>query len=144
MNVKSWLNRAKNIDRKISSLIKEKDEEKARVMKITQTYTADVVQGTRDPHRYDRLVEYEQEIDAWIDELLKTKAEIVREVRRLKDGRYQEILLLRYIEGLTFEEISVRIKYSYVQTCRLHGRALIKMEEVLNELNADREQNKKQ
>ena len=133
MNAKTWLIRARNIDREIDALIRARDETRGRVMSITQSYTGNAVQSTKDPHKYDRLVELENLIDQKVDELVGVKAEIIRGVERLNDGRYREILLARYVEGLTFEEISVRIKYSYKQTCRLHGRALMMMEVVLNE-----------
>lgn len=133
MNVKSWLNRAKNIDREIDRLIDQREAERERILSITQKLTGDVVQTTKDPHKFDRLAEYDAEIDRQIDELIKVKTEINRAIMKLEDGRLREILRARYLENKTFEEISVRIRYSYKQTCRLHGRALLKMEAVINE-----------
>ena len=133
-NVKSWLNRARNIDREINHLIEQRDEEWSRVLSITQKLTGDTVQSTKDPHKFDRLVEYEVEIDRQIDELIRVKTEITKAICKLTDGRLRDILRLRYLKGLTFEEIAVEIKYSYKQTCRLHGRALIRMEVIVNDL----------
>ena len=79
-------------------------------------------------------MEYEVEIDRQIDELIRVKTEILKAISKLTDGRLREILRLRYVQGLTFEEIAVEIKYSYKQTCRLHGRALIRMEVIVNDL----------
>lgn len=138
MNSKQWLSRAKNIDREIDGLMRARDETKARCLSITQSYTGNIVQSTKDPHKFDSLVELENEIDKRVDELIRVKAETVGKIAKLNDGRYREVLYCRYIEGLTFEEISVRIKYSYKQTCRLHGRALIEMGVILNE-NANKD-----
>lgn len=132
MNVKAWLNRAKNIDREINHLVEERDKEYARLISITPSYTADTVQSSKDPHKFDRLAEYKEEIDRQIDNLLAVKTEIITGIAKLEDGRHREILMGRYIENLTFEEIAVRIHYSYKQTCRLHGRALLKMEVIIN------------
>lgn len=132
MNAKTWLNRARNIDREIDGLIKARDETKERVLSITQKLSGDIVQTTKDPHKFDRLVELENEIDKKIDELLLIKNEIEIGISGLKDGIQREVLRLRYLRNKTFEEIAVSTHYSYKQTCRIHGRALLKMEEVLN------------
>ena len=131
-NAKQWLMRARNIDREINELLREKEEVRDRVLKITQSYTMDTVQSTKDPHKFDRVVELEMEIDRHIDELVAVKTEILHGIAQLSDGRYREILRLRYLSGKTFEQIAVEIRYSYKQTCRLHGRALLKMEEIIN------------
>ena len=106
---------------------------RASVLRITQTYTTDIVKSTLDPHKFDRLVDLELEIDRQVDKLVDVKTEILHLISKLDDGRYREILIGRYLDGLTFEEISVRIKYSYKQTCRLHGRALLKMEGIIHD-----------
>lgn len=132
MNAKTWLMRARNIDREIDGLIAERDEVYSRLVSINQKLTGNTVQSTKDPHKYDRLVELDAEIDNAVYELVEVKTEILKGIRQLQDGRLREILRRRYIDGHTFEQIAVGINYSYKQTCRLHGRALLKMEEVIN------------
>lgn len=132
MNAKQWLNRARNIDREINELLREKEEVRDRVLKITQSYTGDAVQSTKDPHKFDRVVELEMEIDRHIDELVAVKTEILHGIAKLPDGRYREILRLRYLSGKTFEQIAVEMNYSWRHVCTLHGRALLKMEEIVN------------
>jgi len=133
-NVKQWLNRARNIDKEINHLIEQRDEERSRLLSITQKLTGDTVQSTKDPHKFDRLVEYEVEIDRQIDELIRVKTEILKAISKLTDGRYREILRLRYLEAKTFEQIAVEMNYSWRHVCTLHGRALIRMEVVINDL----------
>lgn len=131
MNTKQWLNRARNIDKEINSLLKQKNEMRDMVLSITSSYDAIVVSGTKDPHKFDRLVVLETEIDRKIDELVGVKAEILKAINRVDDRRFRDVLRLRYIESMTFEAIAVETHYSYMQTCRLHGRALLKIEELL-------------
>lgn len=139
MNAKQWLMRARNIDREIDGLIAQRDEVFTRLTHITQSLTGSTVQSTKDPHKYDRLIELDAEIDRYIDELLDMKAEINKGIHQLSDGRYREILRRRYLSGDTLEQIAVGIGYSYKQTCRLHGRALLKMEEVINDQRFNKE-----
>lgn len=135
MNVKQWLMRARTLDREINSLLEEKQNVRDRILKITQSYTGNVVQATKDPHKFDRVVELELEIDRNIDELVKVKAEILNAISKLPDGRYREILRLRYLKGMTFEQIAVEMHYSWRHVCTLHGRALLRMEEIINGLS---------
>lgn len=131
MNVKAWLNRARNIDREIDSLLRERSEMRNMLFSVTSNYEAIVVSGTKDPHKFDRLAELETEIDNQIDNLVSVKAEILRAINKLDDGRFRDVLRLRYLESRTFEQIAVEINYSYKQTCRIHGRALLKIGEAL-------------
>lgn len=131
MNIKQWLSRARNIDREIDSLLRERTEMRDMLFSVTSNYEAIVVSGTKDPHKFDRLAILETEIDKQIDNLVSVKAEILRAINKLDDGRFRDVLRLRYLESRTFEQIAVEINYSYKQTCRIHGRALLKMEEVL-------------
>lgn len=132
MNAKTWLSRARTIDGEIDGLLQVTAETKERIMTVTQSLNGMPVQSTKDPHKYDRLVELENEIDKRIDQLIAVKTEIEMGISKLTDGRYRKVLRMRYLQNKTFEEISVAIGYSYKQTCRLHGRALLMMEEVLN------------
>jgi len=45
-------------------------------------------------------------------------------IERMPDSRYAVLLTLRYIDCLRFEEIAVRMAYSWKHVLRLHGEAL--------------------
>ena len=137
MNARQWLLRAKRLDEEIEGLLETRDREKAKVTKITQTLSGSVVQSSKDPHKFDRLVDLEMQIDRAVDELIRVKAEVLAGIMKLEDGRHRKILRARYIDGMTFEEIAVAIKYSWKQTRRLHAAALVKMEELLNAENKE-------
>lgn len=137
MNARQWLLRAKRLDEEIEGLLETRDAEKAKITKITQTLSGSVVQSSKDPHKFDRLVELEMEIDKAVDELIRVKGEVLAGIMKLEDGRHRKILRERYIDGMTFEEIAVSIKYSWKQTRRLHAAALAKMEELINAENKE-------
>ena len=133
MTTKQWLSRAKRIDEEIDSLIQTRDETLSRILKITQSYTADTVQSTKDPHKFDRLAGLEFDIDRKVDELIEVKREIMAAIHQISDRRYRLVLLKRYLDYKTFERIAVEMHYSYQQICRLHGRALIEMGGIIRE-----------
>ena len=130
---RKWLGRARAMKRELKALKSARESTFEMLTSITQNYNSDGAQSTKDPHKFDKLAEYSAEIDRQIDHLYEVKAEIQKAISRLDDSRYRDILSGRYLDGLTFEEIAVKIKYSYKQTCRLHGRALIKMEGILHD-----------
>ena len=78
-----------------------------------------------------KIATLEQEINAEIDELIRVKAEIERTVSAVSDERLRLILIARYINCKTFEYIACEMHYSYKQICRLHGKALLRMQDVL-------------
>lgn len=123
-NVKSWLNRANKLDRDINNLCKQKEAIKEKALSITQSYSGDVAQVSKDPHKYDRLVEINSDIDDLIDQLADVRKEILAVINQVDNTLYRVILMDRYITGWTWERIAVEINYSYPQTVRLHGYAL--------------------
>lgn len=123
-DVKSWLNRARRLDDEINTLLGVRQAVHDRLVSITQNYDSDGAQSTKDPHKYDKLVEIDGNIDQRIDQLIQIRQEIFQTIQMIDDSRYRQILESRYIAGWTWERIAVSINYSYKQTIRLHGFAL--------------------
>ena len=132
MTAKQWLSRAKKLETEINNLLALKETTMDKMLKITQTYDGDGAQATKDPHKFDRLVEINNQIDAKIDLLVDTRKEIFDIIYKIEDSRFRQILLERYIAGWTWEQIAVSIHYSYKQTIRLHGFALMEIQRLLN------------
>ena len=124
MTVKQWLSRARQCDREISVLMKAKDRERDRLLSMTASMDSDPVSHTADPHKFDGYVELVDAINSRIDELYDIKKEVAAVIDQVKDDRLREILLLRYISIMSWEEIAVSMSYSYMHVCRLHGDAL--------------------
>ena len=84
MTAKQFLSRGRWIEREITSLIRTRDETRDRLTHITQNYDGDGAQTTKDPHKFDSLVELEDKIDELIDRLYATKTEILGVIDRLE------------------------------------------------------------
>lgn len=81
------------------------------------------------------LSDYVAEIDVAIEELkeerlekIKIYREIEMRIRCMKDEDEQEVLRMRYIKGMKWEDIAEKMNYSYSGTLKLHGRALANIE----------------
>ena len=72
-----------------------------------------------------KIVELEEEINKDIDTLVEHKKLAMDMIKSLDDDREQVILYKRYFEKKSFEQISVDTNYSWRQVHRLHGRALV-------------------
>ena len=132
MTTKQWLSRALRIDGTIYSLMESREKEKQRLLNNTQKLDGDPVQSTKDPHKYDRLVEFNEAIDILIDQQIAIKTEIVNAIGKLEKPLYKKILLLKYIDGMTFPAIAEAVHISQRHVERLHGRALVEMGGIIN------------
>lgn len=132
MTAKQWLGRARNIDHEIDNLIREKQRAKDRLTKITQSYESDGAQMTKDPHKFDRLAELENEIDQQVDELVETKREIIAVIQRLKNRPQRMALQDYYIAMMTWEETAVDLHYSFQGVMQLRKRAIAEVEKIIN------------
>lgn len=99
---------------------------------VTQNYNGDITTGTKNPHKYDRLVELESLVDAKIDEQISMKAEILSTIMQLHDRRQRLVLMEYYVEMKTWEQVAVDLNYSYMHITRIHGYALKEMQKVLD------------
>lgn len=124
MTTKEWLSRATNIDKEIGRLLRERRAAWDRAVSVTSRLNANNVSGTKDPHKYDALVAYENLIDAKVDELYAIKQEIMAAINNVQDSTLRALLTEKYINGKKWEQIAVDLNYSWRQIIRLHGRAL--------------------
>lgn len=131
MTAKQFLSRGRWIEREISALMKTRDETRDRLTHITQSYDGDGAQTTKDPHKFDALVELEYKLDERIDELGAVKTEILDAIGKLEDSRERLALQLYYIDMKTWEEVCVEMNYSWKQIMRIRKRAIANVEALL-------------
>lgn len=124
MTAKQILSKGRWLDREINSLIKTRDETKDRLTHITQNYEADGSQSTKDPHKFDKLVELEDQINRMIDDLVDQKMLSLDLISHLDDSRERMILKLYYVDFLSWEQVAVSANLSWTHTMRLRKSAL--------------------
>ena len=131
MNAKQWLSRARFIDREIALLQRTKEETRDNLTKITQSYESDGAQTTKDPHKYDRLVELENEIDQKVDELIATKREILNVIFKVEDRNQRQVLISYYIRMKTLEKIAVEMNYSFRQIGNIRRYGIREVQKII-------------
>lgn len=124
MTTKEWFSRGRRLDKHINSLLETRDRLYAQATSTTPKLSGEVVDGTRDPHKFDSLMVMEDMIDREIDKLYDIKQEILAVVLQLEDFRYRDVLMKRYVDIKTWEQIAVEMNYGWTQVHNLHGSAL--------------------
>lgn len=107
------------------------EEQKTMVYNITQNLDGMPKAQNKPNYALEELMDQYN----YILELLKKDQEkqnrILERIREVKEP-YRTILTDKYIKGMSLEEISVDISYSYDRTCKMHGLAL----NLFDEMNA--------
>lgn len=132
MTAKEWLMRAWKIDREINILLEAQKSVYDRLTGITAAGDNTPVSGTKDPHRFDSYIELIDKIDRRIDELCAVKAEIFDLIEKIPDIKLRGLLIDRYINCLTFQQIADKMEISPRWVMSLHKRALNLAEKFIN------------
>ena len=131
MTAKQYLNRVRRIDDDITELLETKKKARDALTRMTQNYDADGAQATKNPHKFDRLVELDSLIDDLIDQQVALKAETLKTISHLKDNRLKILLEKYYINLKSWEQVGNEMHYSYSHLMRMHGYALYAVDEIL-------------
>ena len=122
-----YLKQYKNLDKYINHLIEDAERLRTRAEKFTPTLTG-LPQGGDGENQRElaicKLVDLNNEIDEKIDLYVDLGREIRGNIDSVPDVILRTILLLKYIEGLTWEQIAVDLQYSWRNVHYLHSRAL--------------------
>ena len=125
-----YLSRYRKLGKRIEQLSTERAMWLSRACKTTQTISdmpkaKNGAQG--DSGELEKYVEIGEEITKELQKLHRMRREIRSIISTLQDDTLQTLMLYRYVNGMTFEEIAVRMHYSWRQVCRKHGEALAKL-----------------
>lgn len=111
--------------------IKREQTEQLRDRAMSVSYNMSDKIGSSGGSRSDtmgrtvaKLVDAENEMGAMVDRLVALKSEIEETIESVEDLKLRQVLILRYINGNTFERIAEKMNYSSMQIFRLHGKAL--------------------
>lgn len=75
-----------------------------------------------------RIADIEADINREIDRQIDLRERIETAICAIPDGRLRDLMRYRYIDGLTWEKIAVKMEISYQWVCKLHGDALKEIE----------------
>ena len=124
---KEFLNQYRNAEREIAIKLDEIIRLREMATKVTQVLTPDKVKGGMENRREEsiaKIVDMEKEIGASIDNLKKIREQVERAINAIPNANQRDVLRLRYLNGMKWEQIAVKLNYDYRWVLRLHGMAL--------------------
>ena len=132
METKQYLSQISRLDRMIKNKMTELAQYKDLAYGLSAISNEERVQTSPDFDKMSgkiaKIIDMESRIDNLIDEYVGKRNLIISQIDSMENEVYYEILFARYIEKKTFEKISADMSYSFRNTTRLHGKALIEFE----------------
>ena len=130
--VKQDLKDIKSLDDLINSYLRQLDDEQGRLTTIKAiAYDEEKLSPTNSisnptENTVIRIMELKEEINKMIDKLIDKKVEVRSMIDELPPEE-QVVMLLRYFEYMTWEEVAVRCRYTTRHVQRIHGEGLYKL-----------------
>ena len=100
-------------------------------LRLDKMFPSVVNDGMPHGSNHSDLSDYAAILDEQIEFLKEERLErvrcyqkIERQIRQMENEDEQEVLRLRYIKGLKWEEVALKMNYSWKQVHRIHSSAL--------------------
>ena len=126
------LRSVRELDRKVNMILLEIERLETQINRMTNVYDRVIVQGGRHD-RTDgiaKLIDLKAECNAWVDDYADRKAEVLRKIDSIDDPLLGEVLYLRYVQGMEWEQVARQVCYSERHIYNLGSRALDAYREV--------------
>lgn len=122
--VKQILRQARKIDARIKLLEESQKKAYAKITSATQKLSETGVHAAMGTDAMAEYVAYSEEIVAEIENLQKMQTEILHLIGKVKRIDLRNLLQLYYVDGHTWEEVAVKMMYSWRWVMKLHSKAL--------------------
>lgn len=136
MTAKEYLNQVRNLESKMKILKEEIDILREMVVSTGAIQQDERVlsSGTQDKmaETICKINEKECEWNDLMREFALARANVIINIQKLNNPEYEQILYKRYCQSKKWEEIALEMNYTYQWVCKLHGRALLELDKVLN------------
>lgn len=136
MTAKEYLNQVRNLESKMKILKEEIDTLREMVVSTGAIQQGERVlsSGTKDKmaETICKINEKECEWNDLMREFALARANVIINIQKLNNPEYEQILYKRYCQSKKWEEIALEMNYTYQWICKLHGRALLELDKILN------------
>lgn len=131
MTKKDFLRRYLEADESIQTKLDQIAHLRQLATKLTSVLSEDKVRSSGNTDKLglavSKIVDMENEVQQEICALYEIKAQVRRAIDSVSNENMKNILELRYINGMKWEQIAIQTSYDYSWVLRLHGQALQKV-----------------
>lgn len=136
MKAKAFLGRAYRLDLKITAKLEQLEQLRSIAYKVTSVLREDKVSnGSSSKGSLEdsiiKIVVAEKEVNTAIDRFVDVKREIANIISLVGNEDEKLLLELRYLCFNSWEQIAVKMRYSYSYTFRIHRQAIESVERQL-------------
>ena len=128
MTAKEYLSQLLNLERLISAKSLECERLDAMAKKVTSVLSDCKVDSSHDDGKQAdiviRVIELKKDIEKQLREYTDLQSKISKEINDIADIRHRSILIMRYVNGLSFTQIADVMHYGKRWTLVLHRKAL--------------------
>lgn len=128
MTAKEYLSQLLNLERLISAKSLECERLDAMAKKVTSVINDCKVDSSHNEGKQAdiviRVIELKKDIEKQLREYTDLQSKISKEINDVADIRHRSILIMRYINGLSFTQIADMMHYGKRWTLVLHRKAL--------------------
>lgn len=137
MDAKEFLKQPGRIDLQIKNKLIEQQQWRDIALGITANMDGERVRSStgaksKMADAIDRCVDMEAEIDRLIDQLVDIKRDVIRTIEKLDSATEYNVLHMRYIQGISLQDVADHYGYDYSWATTCHGRALKSVQALLD------------
>lgn len=138
MTAKEYLNQTYRIDQMINSKIEQIRSLKELSTKISSVLN-DMPSSSKDVHSKEnsivKMLDMENELKADIEKMVKIKQDVAQTISEVKDKECRLLLEMRYLNFMSWVDISIAMNRSLRGIYYLHSQALKKVEKIKKSLH---------
>ena len=116
-----------NLERRVETIKEQIEHYKTLVNDCSVTYS-DSPKSTTSNYKLEdctqKIMDLEEELCSAMADLVDVTCEIARAIQKLDNYDYQDLLVMRYVLGKTWEKIAEDMNYELRYIHKLHGKAL--------------------
>lgn len=122
--IKQLLRQGRRLEDRIKVLEESQAKAFARVTSATQRLSETGVHAGKNKDAMSEYVAYSETIAEEITKMQRKQRDMMRIISKVRNHDLQTVLQLYYVDVLTWEEVAVRMHYSWRWVMKLHGKAL--------------------